>query len=145
MRIGRAIVSRRPAALVLVTLTAVTVGVSSPGTAHARTRNPQLFWRWSDGVDDASRTFDVDRYRTPDQLPRLIVATDPATAGQVVTLQFEQAGTWLTDDRTRTDSHGTAAAELNPYCENGDWCERTFAYRLVVNGASTAFTITYTS
>ncbi|MCX6433936.1 MAG: hypothetical protein NTX29_14585, partial [Actinobacteria bacterium] len=141
----RLVVFRRPATLVLVTLIAVTVGVSSPGTAHARTRNPHLFWSWSDGVDDVRRTFDVDRYRTPDQLPQLIVATDPATAGRSVILQFEQAGTWRTDDRARTDNHGTAAVEFNPFCENGDWCERTYTYRLVVNGASTTFTITYTS
>lgn len=142
MRIGR-VISRRHVTLLLVTLIAATVGVGSTGTAHARTAGPGLFWRWSDGVDTIARTFDAGRYPSPAQLPRLTVATDPATAGQLVALQFEAGGHWLTDDRARTDGSGTATLELNPYCENGAWCNRTYPYRLMVNGQQAGFTITF--
>ena len=119
--------------------------IGTAASAQARTDAPQLFWRWSDGSDAVTRAFAEARYGRPDQLPRLNVATDPVTAGQLVTLQFDDDGTWRTDDRSRTNSSGIAALEFNPFCANGGWCSRTYTYRLIANGVSTSFTIRYAS
>ena len=138
MQIGRLLAATVPAMLVAPAL----IGTALP--AQARTDPPGLFWRWSDGSDSLTRTFDEGRYRTPTQLPRLIVSTDPVTAGQLVTLQFDDHGTWRPDDRSRTTSSGVAALEFNPFCADGDWCTGAYTYRLIVNGMTTSFTIRYT-
>ncbi len=147
MRIGRGMrIKRAPVIIVRATLSTVATLLLCGGTAvpaQARPDAPKLFWRWSDGSDAIARTFDETHYRIPARLPRLIVSTDPVTAGQLVTLQFDDDGTWRTDDRSRTSGSGIAALEFNPFCVDGDWCSRTYAYRLIVNGVSTTFTITY--
>jgi hypothetical protein len=101
------------------------------------------YWRWSDGVDSAARTFAEDRFRVPANLPWLIVSTEPAAPGHLVRLQYREGPVWRTEAAARMDAGGVASLELNPYCPDGDWCNRTYAYRLVVDGAVAPLTITY--
>jgi hypothetical protein len=124
-------------------LVMLATGALLVSAAPARAAASVDYWRWSDGVDSAARTFDEDLYRVPAHLPRLIVSTDPAAPGQLVRLQYRQGPGWRTEAATRMDAGGVAALELNPYCPDGDWCARTYAYRLVVDGAVAPFTITY--
>jgi hypothetical protein len=103
----------------------------------------QFYWEWSDGVDAKVRTFRESRYQVAENLPQLVVSADPARPQQYVKLQYKQDGTWKREDAGLTNGKGTVALDLNPYCKDGDWCDGTFKYRLLVNGRYTNFTITY--
>lgn len=122
-----------PLALLLAT-------VPLPPSAAAEADGPAYFWRWSDGRERATRIVDT---RREDVIPSLVVATAPATAGKRVLLQFRDGAQWRTEDAARTGSDGTATLSLNPFCEDGDWCRRTFAYRLVAGGRTAALTVTF--
>ena len=127
-------------AALLVGVALLITGGPLPPSAAAEPDDPAYFWRWSDGRERASRVVDT---RREDVIPRLVVATAPATAGQRVLLQFRDGARWRTEDAARTGSDGTATLSLNPFCEDGDWCRRTFTYRLVAGGRTAALTVTF--
>lgn len=102
-----------------------------------------FFWEWSDGVDSKVRTFRKSEYKIGENLPQLVVTAEPATPQQFVKLQYKQDGKWRREDGAATNSKGIAPLTLNPYCEDGAWCEGTYKYRLIVNGNYTIFTINY--
>ena len=108
--------------------------------AGAAENGPAYFWRWSDGNERATRVIDTAR---ADRVPRLVVATAPAAAGHRVLLQFRDATRWRTEDASTTRADGTATLELNPFCPDGDWCRRTFDYRLVAGGRTADLTVTF--
>lgn len=105
----------------------------------------EFYWEWSDGADAKRRTFRESEYELPENLPQLIVAAEPAKPQQYVKLQYKQGSTWRREDAGLTNSKGLVRLSLNPYCEDGDWCDGTYKYRLLVNGQYTIFTITYAS
>jgi hypothetical protein len=114
--------------------------VATPAAADQQS----YFWRWSDGADARARTLDGGRYRSQEQLPKLIVTAEPASPRRQVTLQYRDGARWRAEDTVRTDRSGRATLELNPYCEDGSWCDETLAYRLLVNGVDSSFTLTFT-
>jgi hypothetical protein len=114
------------------------------GASPAGAEQQSYFWQWSDGRDARERTLDEGRYRSPERLPSLIVRAWPVAPRRLVTLQYLDGGVWRREDAAVTDRSGRATLELNPYCEDGDWCDESVAYRLLVNGVDTAFTLTYT-
>lgn len=111
--------------------------------AAATSDGPAYFWRWTDGSEARSRTFTEHDYEVPSRLPRLVVQTHPATSGRQVALQTRIGGVWTTEDSGTTDARGTVRLELNPYCPDGDWCRRTFDYRLRVDGQTAAVRVTF--
>jgi len=129
--------SRAPA--VLLALPALLLATVPPSAA-AQADGPAYFWRWSDGGERATRTLDT---RHEGGIPSLVVATAPATAGRRVLLQFRDGTRWRTEDAATTGADGTATLSLNPFCEDGDWCRRTFAYRLVADRRTAALTVTF--
>ena len=142
----------RTPAIVLAGLIAVTA-LAAPASARsadvpasAAVMVPaaqQFYWEWSDGVDAKVRTFRESKYQVAENLPQLIVFAEPARPQQYVKLQYKQDGTWKREDAGLTSGKGRVALDLNPYCEDGDWCDGTYRYRLLVNGKYTNFTITY--
>lgn len=131
----------RLAALTLAGAVALaTIAVLGPSPRAGAADGPDYFWRWSDGSERPTRTFDT---ASTGELPALVVATLPASPGQRVRLQFRDTRGWHTEDATTTGADGTARLHLNPFCENGDWCRRTFDYRLVAGGRSAALRVTY--
>lgn len=123
----------------LVAISAVLAAGPSVGSAAAAD-GPTYFWRWSDGSERPTRLVDTAR---PSRIPGLVVATSPATPGQRVLLQFRDGNHWRTEDAAMTRTDGTARLDLNPFCEDGDWCRRTFGYRLVAGGRTAALTVTF--
>lgn len=115
---------------------------ASPAAAAA-SDGPAYFWRWSDGSEARSRTFTEHGYDVPSRLPRLVVQTHPATDGRRVSLQSRGRDGWFTEDSGTTDARGSVRLELNPYCADGEWCTRTFAYRLVVDGIHATVQVTF--
>jgi hypothetical protein len=113
------------------------VGTASPADTPA-----QYYWRWSDGGSATHRTL---REPTIGRAPALIVTASPAVRGRPVELQVRWAGGWRTEDAGRTDSRGRVVLELNPYCENGAWCESAYDYRLRVEGRTASLHIRFTS
>lgn len=144
---------RTTRAIVATLLALVSVGAASPALAApevvpgshqtARPAVQQFFWEWSDGVDAKRRTFREPEYQTQENLPRLVVSAEPAKPQQFIKLQYKDGSTWRREDAGLTNGRGVVSLELNPYCENGSWCDGTYKYRLLVNGKYTVFTITY--
>jgi hypothetical protein len=121
------------------TVAALAMTVALSPTAGAAD-GPDYFWRWSDGSERPTRTLDT---ASGGGLPALVVATLPASPGQRVRLQFRDALGWHTEDAATTGADGTARLHLNPFCEDGDWCRRTFTYRLVAGGRTAALRVTF--
>jgi hypothetical protein len=136
---------RVPAAILLTALlTAPLTGlVLHAGTTPAVAQDQQYFWRWSDGDLAKARTFTASRYDSPDDLPRLVVTATPASPQHRVLLQFRDGERWRTDDSAVTSPVGTAALALNPFCSGDHWCRGRFAYRLLVDGRSSALTVSF--
>lgn len=128
----------RASALLLTALALLLT--AGPISQSAAADDPDYFWRWSDGSERSVRLIDTAR---ESGVPALVVATAPATAGQRVLLQFRDGSRWLTEDAATTRSDGTARLDLNPFCDDGDWCRRTFDYRLVAGGRTAAVTVTF--
>lgn len=127
-------------------------GLPSPASAAPAPTAPivqptaqEFYWEWSDGADAKRRTFRESEYELPENLPQLIVAAEPAKPQQYVKLQYKQGSTWRREDAGLTNGKGMVRLSLNPYCEDGSWCDGTYKYRLLVNGQYTVFTITYES
>jgi len=127
-------------AALAVAISALLATGPSVGSAAAASDEPTYFWRWSDGSERPTRLVDTARQS---RIPRLVVATSPATSGQRVLLQFRDGTRWRTEDSATTRPDGTATLDLNPFCEDGDWCRRTFGYRLVAGGRTAALTVTF--
>ena len=121
-------------------ISALLAAVPSVGSAAASTDGPTYFWRWSDGSERQARLVDTARQS---RIPGLVVATSPATPGQRVLLQFRDGTRWRTEDAATTRADGTARLDLNPFCEDGDWCRRAFDYRLLAGGRTAELTVTY--
>lgn len=124
-------------ALLTVSAALLTGGAVAPAAA---VDGPDYFWRWSDGIERPARLIDIPRESA---IPGLVVATAPATAGQRVLLQFRDGPRWRTEDAATTGRDGTARVELNPFCDDGDWCRRTFDYRLVAGGRTAPLRVTF--
>ena len=127
-------------AAVLVGVALLVTGGPLPPSAAAEPNDPAYFWRWSDGREQVARLVDT---ASPHGIPSLVVATAPRTPGQRVLLQFRDGTRWRTEDAARTGSDGTATLNLNPFCQDGDWCHQTFEYRLVAGGRTAGLTVTF--
>jgi hypothetical protein len=114
---------------------------ASPADAADAVGDPAYFWRWADGSSAHART--LSETRLDGRLPALVVDTHPATPDRRVTLQYREGGRWRTEDAGLTDAGGSVRLELNPYCENGAWCARAFAYRLLAGGRTAGLTVTF--
>ena len=113
-----------------------------PPAVVSAVEDVQYFWRWTDGSRAHGRTF-TDPGTGPVDLPGLVVASRPAARGRLVVLQFRDGRGWHTEDAARTDTRGVAVVAVNPYCDDGDWCDRTLAYRLLVDGHDAPIRITF--
>lgn len=99
-------------------------------------------WAWGDGSVTATRTFAQSEYRSQ-SLPRILVTTAPTSAPVPVYLQFFQDGSWNTEAIVPTNAHGQATISLDPYCEDGSWCDGTYSYRLKVGRITTLITVVF--
>ena len=133
----------RPWSVATAAAASLALLMSGAAPATAAQRDPGYFWEWSDGSKARSRTLSEAQYRTQARLPALVVATDPATPGRRVVLQFRDARGWQRDDVGYTDRHGVVRLEVNPYCQNGAWCRRGFSYRLVAGSSSAALALRF--
>ena len=107
-----------------------------------RNGDVQYFWRWTDGSRAHGRAF-ADPGAGVVDLPGLVVASHPAARGRLVVLQFRDDGRWHTEDASRTDARGVAVLDLNPYCDDGGWCDRTLDYRLIVDRQDAPLRVTF--
>lgn len=64
---------------------------------------------------------------------QLIVELYPATPERLVLLQFYEEG-WITETSSVTDVSGSAYLNVDPYCDDGLWCDGTWDYRVLVEG-----------
>jgi hypothetical protein len=136
----------RPGLLpVLACVAVLTALLLGSGATPAAAQGQQYFWKWSDGDLSRSRSFAGSHFASPDDLPRLVVTATPAAPRHRVLLQFREGTRWRTDDSAVTSAGGTAELALNPFCPDGRWCHRRFAYRLVVDGVVAGLSVTFRS
>lgn len=64
----------------------------------------------------------------------LVVEIFPAKPARYVSLQYFDS-TWVTEDSQYTDSTGVIYLEVDPYCDDGYWCEGVWEYRVLVDEA----------
>lgn len=113
--------------------TAPAQGLRSPSTVS-------YYWRWSDGSLADTRTLAEPASGRP---PSLIVTATPARQGRPVELQFRDAAGWHTEDVATTGRGGVAVLQINPFCEDGAWCDRQFTYRLRVEGRTAVLRVRF--
>jgi hypothetical protein len=129
---------RVPAVAVAIAVAALIV--SAPPAAAAD--GPAYYWRWSDGSSAATRT--LGEARLDGRPPALVVDTHPATPDRRIVLQYRDNGTWRTEDTGVTGADGSVRLELNPYCEDGAWCTRSYGYRLLAGGRTASLSVAFT-
>jgi uncharacterized protein YceK len=61
----------------------------------------------------------------------LVVEVFPPTPQRSVELQFFDDG-WVMESSAITDSEGLAYLDVDPYCDDGLWCEGIWEYRVLV-------------
>lgn len=119
----------------LWTLCSVSFGLTAAPAAHAD-EAAAWFWEWSDGSRARERVIAEEPHAPWSSVPLLRVASAPPSPGRTVRLQVLRDGRWLTEDAARTSAEGRALLALNPYCEDGAWCDETAEYRLLVDAES---------
>lgn len=75
----------------------------------------------------------------------LVVEVFPAGPSRKAELQYFDE-TWVTETSAFTDSSGIAYLEVDPYCDDGYWCDGVWEYRVLVNeiaGQSAERSITF--
>lgn len=142
---------RRSLGVTLVTVALALVPVGGAVADHRDTPAPyrpaastasSFSWAWADGSVTPTRTFAQSDYRGQ-SLPRIIVTTAPTIAPVPVYLQFFQEGSWNTEAIVPTNAHGQATISLDPYCEDGSWCDGTYGYRLRVGRITSLITVVF--
>lgn len=142
---------RRALAVSIVAATLGVLPVSGAVAEHRHDPSPNrpaaatatsFSWAWADGSATATRTFAQSEYRGL-SLPRILVTTTPTIAPLPVYLQFFQEGSWNTEAIVPTNPHGQAIISLDPYCEDGSWCDGTYSYRLKVGRIITMITVVF--
>jgi len=110
-------------------------------TQHAALQ--EYCWHWEDTNEFSSRTFTQASYPNAASLPRLVVELTPATPSRMVYLEFYQGGVWSAENIMRTDASGRAVIGIDPYCEDDEWCDGTYKYRIRIGGLKAPLTISY--
>ncbi len=118
--------------------------VSPPAAEASAAADPSWFWEWSDGSRERQRDISEADYATWDRIPALTVASSPRRPGVLVQLQIRQENYWRTEDEAVTDSRGRARLRVNPYCQDGAWCDATVDYRIRAGQATASLTIDFT-
>lgn len=134
---------RRIPRLLLIPLALAVAFPGLPGAPASAAPDASWFWEWSDGARDRDRPVSEQRFGTWERIPALTVASSPARSGVRVVLQVLQGNTWHTEDETVTDARGRARLRVNPYCENGAWCEGTGTYRIRAGRATASLTVDF--
>ncbi|MDP1876980.1 MAG: hypothetical protein Q8M17_05435 [Actinomycetota bacterium] len=128
------------AALVMLAGTATVATTGMSGSTEKKGARADYSWVWSDDVRGGDRTFRAADY-PGGEVPRILV-TVPQGETPMVYLQFMQDGEWNTEWITRA-SNGAAKLFLDPWCQNGTWCDGTYDYRIKVGDAITRITVQY--
>lgn len=139
---------RRPFATVLATVSAILVtaviasAAGTLGTASIPTERKvkAVTWSWSDGPTGSERrVFVADDY-VKGELPTIMVKAPRDR--DFYYLQFKQDGEWNTEWIARA-ANGKAALVLDPFCENGTWCDGVYEYRIKGPDASQLLLVEY--
>jgi hypothetical protein len=127
-----------------------TIGVASaapaqePGAHSAMVPAAQrYYWEWSDGSQKAKRTFVETDYGSQAALPHVLVTAVPARPNHYIYLQYYQDGKWVLEDKAGLSSKGVATLDIDPYCDNGTWCDGTYKYRVKVGANYQILKITF--
>ena len=67
----------------------------------------------------------------------------PAGQNGLIYVEFQQEGEWNAEWVTRPDAKGRATVPIDPYCEDGSWCDGTYKYRLKMPGLAAYFEVSY--
>lgn len=64
----------------------------------------------------------------------LEVKVSPKTNVRTAHLQYwnEDDGKWVTEASGKTNKSGALKLNIEPYCENDEWCDATYTYRIYV-------------
>lgn len=129
----------------------LTLGVSAPVVAHGVHADADhavgvapdhsFAWFWLDEYASNKRFFSKSSW-SGDGLPPIVVQTRPGRVRPVI-LQFRQGGTWNTEAIVPTNKDGVALLSLDPYCENGSWCDGLYDYRIKVGAQVVHMVIQY--
>jgi hypothetical protein len=65
----------------------------------------------------------------------LVVEVFPPEPSRLAELQYFDT-TWVTESFARTDSTGIAYLEVDPFCEDGLWCDGLWEYRVFLGAES---------
>jgi hypothetical protein len=139
---------RRPFATVLATLAAVLVtaviasaaGTIGTSVTPTERKTKAVTWAWSDGPSGSERrVFVADDY-AKGELPTIVVRAPKDR--EFYYLQFKQDGEWNTEWIARAEN-GRASLVLDPFCENGTWCDGAYEYRIKGPNASQVFLVEY--
>jgi hypothetical protein len=132
--------------------TCLTLGVAAPAiaahggddssvTAVGTAPDHSFTWSWLDDYASNKRFFSKSSW-SGEGLPPIVVHTRPGRVRPVI-LQFRQGGSWNTEAIVPTNRDGVALLALDPYCENGSWCDGLYDYRIKVGGQVVHLVIQY--
>jgi hypothetical protein len=144
-------VTARRGALGLVMAFALAMGSAAPAWAHHSAADGvapvgvaadhSFSWTWLDSYTSNKRFFSKAAW-SGDGIPPIVVRTAPGRVRPVI-LQFRQAGTWNTEAIVPTNTSGVALLALDPYCEDGSWCNGLYDYRIKVGSQVVHLVIQY--
>ncbi len=128
---------------VLIPVAVIAAWTSLPVAPAAASPDPAWFWEWSDGSRDRQREVSEADFDTWDRIPALTVASSPRRPGVPVQLLVRHGSSWQTEDEAVTDARGRARLRVNPYCEDGAWCDGTVDYRIRAGRATATLAIDF--
>lgn len=134
---------RRIPRLLLIPVVLAVAFAGLPGTTAAAAPDASWFWEWSDGSRDRHRPVSEQRFGTWERIPALTVASSPGRSGVRVVLQVRHGNAWHMEDEAITDARGRARLRVNPYCEDGAWCDGTVDYRIRAGRATASLTVDF--
>lgn len=127
-------------AIAVALASSLTIGTAGAATAHGVHGDTEhavgvapdhsFAWSWLDDYGSNKRFFSKSSW-SGEGLPLIVVQARPGRVRPVI-LQFRQGGTWNTEAIVPTNASGVALLTLDPYCENGSWCDGLYDYRIKV-------------
>ena len=65
----------------------------------------------------------------------LVVKVKAITPKRVIHLQFWNSHKWIEESKTTTSTKGSGTLTFDPYCNDGNYCDGTWKYRVLVDAS----------
>jgi len=71
----------------------------------------------------------------PDWTCSLVVKVKAITPKRVLHLQYWNSHKWIEESKTTTSTKGSGTLTFDPYCNDGNYCDGTWKYRVLVDAS----------